>query len=181
MNFVTYIAEAAETSEASGGLFGALGIDWRLLVLQIVAFLILVFLLAKFVYPWLMKQVDERQASIEASAKAAAKAQESAAESQTQVAELLAQARKEADDILSNAKLEASTLLTASEEKARTTAEKIAEEAQADIQKSIEAAKRDLHNETLELVALATEKVIGKKLDKKADAELIEKSLKEAR
>jgi len=181
VSFINYFAETAATPEGSGDLFSALGIDWRLLILQIIAFLILVFLLGKFVYPWLMKQVDERQAGIEAAAQAASKAQELAAESEEKTSALLADARKEADDILSNAKLEASTLLTASEEKARTTAEKIAEEAQAEIQKSIEAAKRDLHNETLELVALATEKVIGKKLDKKADAELIAQSLKEVR
>ncbi len=180
MSVLTYLAEAAET-EASGDVFSALGIDWRLLILQIIAFLILVFLLAKFVYPWLMKQVDERQANIEAAAKAATKAQESAAESQAETAAVLSKARKEADDILSNAKLEASQLLSNSEEKARSAAEKIAAEAQANIEKSIETAKRDLHNETLELIAFATEKVIHKKLDKKADAELIANALKESK
>ncbi|MES2631019.1 MAG: F0F1 ATP synthase subunit B [Patescibacteria group bacterium] len=180
MSFINYIAEAATTTEASGDVFSALGIQLDLLIFQIIAFLILVVLLAKFVYPWLMKQVDERQANIEAATKAAIKAQESAAESQTQVAELLAQARKEADSILSNAKLESSELLSASETKARTTAEKIAEEAQANIEKSIETAKRELHDETLELIAFATEKVIHKKLDKKADAELIASALKES-
>lgn len=179
MSVYTYLAETA-TTEASGDLFSALGIDWRLLLLQIIAFLILVFLLAKFVYPWLIKQVDERQASIEAAAKAATKAQEAAAESESQVSQLLAEARKEADGILSNAKLEASELLSASEQKARSVAEQIAAEAQADIKKSIETAKRELHNETLELVALATEKVIHKKLDAKADADLIARALKES-
>ena len=72
MNFLQTFAETAETD---GGLFGALGIDWRLLILQIVAFLIMVWVLGKFVYPWLMKSVDERQANIEAAAKAAKKAE----------------------------------------------------------------------------------------------------------
>lgn len=178
MSFVPYLAA---TTEASGDVFSALGIDWRLLILQIIAFLILVVLLAKFVYPWLMKQVDERQANIEAAAKAAVKAQESAAESQAETAAVLAKARKEADDIISGAKLEASSLLASSEEKARSTAEKIAVEAKADIEKSIETAKRQLHDETLELIALATEKVIQKKLDKKTDADLIASALKESK
>ena len=59
MSVINYFAES---SSASGNVFIALGIDWRLLILQIIAFLILVWLLAKFVYPWLLKQVDERQA-----------------------------------------------------------------------------------------------------------------------
>lgn len=178
MNFVSYFAA---TAEPSNDLFGALGIDWRLLIIQIVAFLILVFLLGKFVYPWLMKSVDERQENIEAAAKAAVKAQEAASESQEETAKVLAQARKEADEIVSSAKLEASEMLSNSEKKARATAENIAAEARADIEKSIETAKRELHNEALELIAFATEKVIHKKLDKKADAELIAAALEEAK
>ena len=177
MSVINYFAES---SSASGNVFIALGIDWRLLILQIIAFLILVWLLAKFVYPWLLKQVDERQAAIEAAAKAAVKAQESAAETEEEVAKLLAKARTEAADILSNATLEATQLLSASEEKARLTAEKIAVEAQANIEKSVETAKRELHDETLDLIALATEKVIRKKLDKKADTDLIKVALKES-
>jgi F-type H+-transporting ATPase subunit b len=179
VSFVTYIAEAAATTEQSGDVFSALGIDWRLLVLQIIAFLILVFLLGKFVYPWLMKQVDERQAAIEAAAKAATEAQASAAESQDRVTELLAEARAQAAEIVDTAKIEASSMLSASEERARSTAEKIAAEAQANVDKSIETAKRELHDETLDLIALATEKVIHTKLDTKADAALIASALKE--
>jgi F-type H+-transporting ATPase subunit b len=181
VSFINYLAETASTPEASGGLFSALGIDWRLLVLQIVAFLILVFLLGKFVYPWLMKQVDERQAAIEAAAKAAIKAQASAAESQERVTELLTEARNQAADIVSTAKLEASQMVSASEERARSSAEKIAADAKASVEKSIETAKRELHDETLELIAFATEKVIHTKLDKKADAALIASVLKDSK
>ena len=85
---------------AAGDIFTALGIDWKTLILQIVAFLILVWLLGKFVYPWLMKSVDERQKNIEEAAKAAKQAQESAAESEAETAELLATARKEAAEIV---------------------------------------------------------------------------------
>jgi F-type H+-transporting ATPase subunit b len=169
---------AAETTEPSGDLFGALGIDWRLLVLQIVAFIILVWLLGKFVYPYLMKSVDKRQADIEAAAKAAKDAQESASETQQETARLMAEARKEAAEIVSTAKLEASELSSATEAKARSTAEKIVADAHEQLTKDIDAAKRELHNETLELVALATGKVIGSKLDKKTDETLIKDSLK---
>ena len=180
MSFVTYLAEAAATTEQSGDVFSALGINPTLLIIQMIAFLILVFLLGKFVYPWLMKQVDERQVAIEEAATAAIKAQAMASESQEQTAELLTEARKQAAEIVDTAKLEAAQMLSTSEEKARSTAEKIAAEAQANVEKSIEAAKRELHNETLELIALATEKVIHTKLDKKADSALIAAALKES-
>lgn len=181
MNFLTQFAETGHAAEANNDLFGALGIDWRLLVLQIVAFLILVVLLGKFVYPWLMKSVDERQKDIEAAAKAAKKAQASAADSEAETAALLTHARKEASEIVSTAKLEAAEMVAASEKKAKSSAEKIVADGQAQIAKDIDKARRALHDETLELIALATEKLVRQKMDKKADEALIADLLKEAK
>jgi F-type H+-transporting ATPase subunit b len=169
---------AAETTESSSDIFTALGIDWRLLILQIVAFLILVFLLGKFMYPWLMKSVDERQANIEAASKAATAAQKAAEESKERVAHLLAEAREEASEIVSTAKLEAANMLETTEKKAKKSAERIVAEAQEQLDKDVERVKKELYNETLELVGLATEKVIGSTLTAKADKELIVSAVK---
>ena len=46
----------------SGGLFSALGIDWKMLLFQVIAFLILVWLMGKYVYPILLRTIDARQA-----------------------------------------------------------------------------------------------------------------------
>jgi F-type H+-transporting ATPase subunit b len=170
---------ATETT-AEPGLFGALGIDWRLLILQLIAFLILVFVLGKFVFPWLMKQVDERQANIEAAAEAATAAQKAAADSQEKTAEHLDAARKEASEIVTTAKLEAAELLKHSEDKAKKNAERIVKDAHAQIEKDVEAARKALYNDTIELVALATEKIVGADLSAKFDNSRIEKALKEA-
>lgn len=178
---MNFLSNFAETASANKDIFSALGIDWRLLILQVVAFLILVWLLGKFVYPWLMKSVDERQANIEEAAKAAKKAQESAADSQAETAQLLAQARKESAEIVATAKLEASEIASTSEAKAKSTAEKIVAEAHAQISKDIDKARRELHDETLELIALATEKIVRKKMDSKADEALIADVLKGAK
>lgn len=178
MNFLSNLASATEPQD---DLLSALGIDWQLLIVQIVAFLILVWLLGKFVYPWLMKSVDERQKSIEEAAKAAKQAQESAAESEAETAKLLRQARKDAAEIVETAKLEATTFASESEARAKSTAEKIVADAQAQIERDISKARRELHDETLELIALATEKVVRKKLDKKTDEALITEALQEVK
>jgi len=180
MNFLNQFAHEA-TEEVQADLFTALGIDWRLLILQIIAFLILVYVLGRFVYPWLMKSVDERQANIEAATKAAAKAQEAAEANKDQVAALLDEARKQAAEIVSTAKLESSEMLSASEKKAQSTAERIVANAHDQLGKDIENARKTLYNDTLELVALATEKVVAQKLDKKADSELIASAVKAAK
>lgn len=182
MNFLYLLAHAAEPAEEpQKDLLSALGIDWQLLIVQIAAFLILVWLLGKFVYPWLMKSVDERQKSIEDAARAAKEAQASAANSEAETAKLLKQAREDAAEIVETAKLEAATLASTSEARAKSTAEKIVADAQAQIERDIDKARRELHDETLDLIAIATEKIVRKKLDKKADENLIAEALKGAK
>jgi len=90
----------------------------------------------------------------------------------------LDEARKQAAEIVGTAKLESTEMLSASEKKAAATAERIVADAHDQLGKDIENARKVLHNDTLELVALATEKVISKKLDKKADGELIASAVK---
>jgi len=177
---VTFLQTFAETAAPKEDIFTALGIDWRLLILQIVAFLILVWLLGKFVYPLLMKSVDKRQEDIEAAVKAAREAQKNAAETQEETAKLLEEARAQATDIVATAKLEANEIATSSEARAKASAEKIVADAHDQLQKDVEAAKRELHDETLQLVALTTEKVVRAHHNKKADDALIAELLKEA-
>ncbi len=174
------LAQFAATSSNSD-IFTALGIDWRLLIIQIVAFLILVFLLGKFVYPWLIKQVDDRQAAIKAAAEAAAEAKANAEKNQAEVAALLEDARKSASDIVNTAKLESSEMVAESEKKARSSAEQILAEAHDQITKDVASVRTQLYNDTLELVGLATEKVVSATHAKKADAALIAKAVKESK
>lgn len=170
-----------QVAASQGNIFASLGIDWKMLILQLVAFLILVFVLGKWVYPWLMKSVDERQAGIEAAAKATAEAQKAAESNKDAVTKLLAEARKAASEIVSNAKLESAAMISASEKKAISAAERIAENAHDQLAKDVVNARKVLYNDTLELVGLATEKIIAKKLDKQADSELIAAVVKAAK
>lgn len=175
---ITNFIQFASAEPESEGLVDALGINWQMLIIQIVAFLLLVWLLGKFVYPFLMKSVDERQAKIDAAARAAAKAQAEAEKSEERIEKLLKKAREEASEIIETAKIEASNNQTASEERAKKRADQIIAAAQLDIQKEVDNAKVILHNETLELVALATEKVIGKTITDKLDDSIIQDAIK---
>lgn len=169
----------AATEEASGDLLGALGIDVSMLIFQTIAFLILVWLLGKYVYPIFMKVVDDRQAAIESSTQAAVDAEKKAAEAKESVDKLMKQARKEAGEIVTTAKEEAAAALDAAEAKSKVQAERIVADAHDQIEKDIVAAKKALHNETLALVALATEKVVGKTVTERVDNDLIARSVKE--
>jgi F-type H+-transporting ATPase subunit b len=166
-------------ASSSGDIFTSLGINGQMLLFQMVAFLILVFALSKWVFPVLLKTVDKRQEQIEAGARAALEAEKKAAEAQEQLKKVLAEARTEAKDIVTTAKDEATAMIADSEQKAKSRAEKIVKDAHDQLEKDVIAARKALHNDTLELVALATEKVVGKTVTKDVDKKIITEAVKE--
>ena len=170
----------ASTSEAEGGILGSLGIDVQLLVLQSVAFLILLFVLAKWVFPSLNAMLDRRDKAIAESLKAAAEAEKNAASSQHEVEKLLKKARGEADEIIATAKVEATTLVDTAEKKSRERAERIVQDAEAEIRSDIQKARTALKKETVALVAAATEKVVGASVTAGVDQKLIKSAVAEA-
>ncbi len=177
---LTVMASAASEPK-EGDIMSALGIDWTLLAIQLVAFLVLVWILSKYVYPVFVRIIDERQEKIEASVKAAQAAEEKAESAQEDVAALLKEARKEAKDIVATAKEEATAMVATSSDKAKARAEKIVADAHDQIEKDIIAARKTLHNDTIELVAMATEKIVGTVVTDKVDEKVIASALKETK
>lgn len=174
-NLIVASAEAA--SEHSPGLFEALGLDAKLLVEQTIAFLILVAILAKFVYPALIKSIDQRREQIEAGQKEAKQAEEALVAAEEKVADLLAEARKEADEIIARSHTEASTMVSEAEDKAKARAEQLVADARNQLDADVRKARELLKSEAIGLVAAATEKIVGEKLDEKKDANLIKGAL----
>ena len=171
-------------ANASGGesdLFGSLGINWKMLLLQLVAFLILLAILKKWVYPPLVAMLDKRDAQIRESAELAQSAKKEAEAAGEKTAKLLKEARKEATDIVTTARDEATNIVETAHKKATDKADALVESARDEILKEVESAKRALYNDTLELVAEATGAVLGEKVDAKTDSRLIERAIKEAR
>lgn len=167
----------ASGSESSPGLLQALGIDGKLLIEQAIAFLILVAILGKFVYPALVKAVDARREQIEAGMKEAKQAEEALAVAEAKVADMLADARKEADEIIARSHQEATAMVADAEDKAKTRAEQIVADARTQLDSDVRKAREALKSDTIELVALATERIVGEKLDAKKDASLIKGAL----
>lgn len=172
---------ASSEKATDPGLFGALGIDWKLLILQGIAFLLMLWVLKKFVYPPLTRALDERQKTVEEGLKAAKEAEAKAEATQEEVEKLLHTARKEASAIVATAKAEATASVEAAEEKAKTRAKRITDQAHEQVEQDIAAARKTLRQDTIELVALATEKVVQEKLNKTTDTKVIEAVLKEAK
>jgi F-type H+-transporting ATPase subunit b len=178
---LTNMASAGTAETVEKDFFSVLGIDWQLLIIQTVAFLVLLWFLAKFVYPPLTRMLEKRDEAIEAGVRAASEAEKKAASAQEETAKLLKKARKEASEIVATAKDEAAATAASADAKAKERTERLIADAHAQVEKDVVAARKALHNETIELVAMATEKVIGKTINAKVDGDIIASSVKDVR
>ena len=180
MKATLIFAEAAAHGEEKADLLSSLGIDVRLLIVQTLAFLILLWVLTKFVYPVLSAMLDKREATIREGIEAAEKAEKNATEANAEVEKLLAKARKEAGAVIASAKDEAASIVETANENATKQTERMVARATADIEKEVESARGALRSETIGLVALATEKVVGGMVTDAVDKKVIAKALKDA-
>lgn len=178
----TQLQQFATTAQGKNeGILAGLGIDFTLLILQGIAFLLMVLVLAKWVYPVFMRILDEREDKINESAKAAEKAQQAAEKAEANVESELKQARQQAAEIVATAKSEANAMAEAADKKAKALAERIVTEAQEEIDKSVIAAKKSLEKDTLQLVKKAATLATAEVADSNLDTAIIKKSVEGAK
>jgi len=167
----------AESSGGIGSLFTALGIDGRSLILNALAFLIVVAILGKYVYPHLIKAIDAKKDELESAARMEQDAKKVLDKAEVQADKIVTDARTAADEILATAKADATAQIEAARAKATEQAERLVTEAREQLSRDVATARRELKAETAKLVAEATAAVLDEKLDGQRDGELIGRSL----
>lgn len=171
--------EQAHGAAATGGL-GAIGIDGRALLFQVINFVILLWILKKVAYKPILKLLDDRHRRIQEGLQKAAEAEQALANAEADKTKLLAQARSEADKLVAASQTEAADMVKAAEAKAHTRAEQIVAEAHERTEREAGTVRKQLRKELGGLVAAATETLIEEKLDAQKDSALIEKALAKA-
>ena len=170
------VTHFAETSEASG--IGALGVDGKAFVIQLITFVLAFLVLKKFAFKPIMKVLDERRQVIDSGVPLGEEMKQERVKLDQKVAEELSEARQQADGILATAQDNARELVREAEDKAKTKAEGIITEAKVRIDQETVRARTTLQKEMVNLVSEATEVIIGEKVDAKKDAALVERALK---
>jgi len=154
-------------------ILGKIGFEWRMGLFNLINFLIVFWLLKKYAFGPVMKVVNERQAQAK-----------DAVDNYTKSRTELQMAERKAQDIIDQSKVEANKLVEKSYEDAKAAGEQMKEKAKKEIEMLITQAKRNididkkemkesLRRETVELVVLAVEKILGSKLNDGADDKLI--------
>jgi len=147
------------------------------LIAEVIAFILLVLILAKWVYPPIIRIATEREDKIAAGVRAAEEAERRLAAVQEQVAQVLDEARNQAREILARAHREAAAEAEDSRAKARRDGEALIERAQSEIAAERDRAIQELRNQVGTLVVEAASRVIGETLDVSTHRRLIEESL----
>lgn len=162
-------------------LFSALGIDYKILIAQVLNFVLLGFILYKIGYKPILKFVQERTATIELGVKQASQAKAALDTATAEQQRLIAQAKTAAQAVLDEAKTQAETQGQLLVERSKAEASKVIDQAKQDIrlqqEKMLQAAKAELGT----VVVLACERILKEKLTAPADQALVERTLADLR
>ena len=151
-----------------------------LLFWQVVIFLGLFFLLAKFAWKPILSSLKEREESIQTALDQAEKAKQEMASLKSDNEKLLKETREERDKILRDARAASNRLQEEAQVTAKKTADKIIEDAKSVINTEKQAALRDVKAQVAQFSLEIAEKLIKKNLsDDKSQRDLTETLIKD--
>lgn len=144
------------------------------LIAQALAFASLIWLIATFVWPPLLKAIEERQQKIAEGLAAADNATRNLAQADAKVAEELKAARAKANEIIEQAHQRANQLIDAAKADAVAEGQRQRALAEAEIEAAATRAKEDLRKQVSALVVSGAEKLLKREIDANAHKALID-------
>ncbi len=158
-------------------LFAKLGIDWRLLVAQLVNFAVLITALTFFLFKPIMKALDSRRAKISESLENAERIGEELKRAGKESERIITDAHLEAQRIAAEAAKQAESARLAAVDRTKTEVASIIASGKAQLAAERDQMTAEVRRAASDLIAMATEKVINEKLTGAKDKQLIEKAL----
>ena len=149
-------------------------------LVAIVQFLLLFFLLQKFLWGPIQKSLQARADRIREGLETAETAKRERTQMQAEVERLLADARREAAALSERAAQAAESAAAEIRAQAKQESERIRERAKTDAEQLHQQALSQLRAEVASMAVLAASRILGKEVDAKTHQSLIERSLDEA-
>ena len=158
----------------------SLTVDPYWILVSLVQFLILYFLLRRFLWGPVTRTLESRAARIREGLDLAEQAKQDRERLKQEVEALLAQARSEAAAIADRTTQAAEAAAAELRAQARSEADRIRDKGKADAQTLHDQALAQLRGELATMVVLAASRLLGREIDPAKHRELIEQSLNEA-
>ncbi|HMO33550.1 MAG TPA: F0F1 ATP synthase subunit B [Lacibacter sp.] len=142
-----------------------------LFVWNLVAFLVVLYILKKFAWKPILNALNEREKGIADSLETAARVKSEMAQLKNENEALMAKAREERAQLLKEARETRDKIVSEAKEQAKAEANKIILDAQAAINQQKMAALTEVKNQVGNLVIEVSEKVLRRELSDKAEQE----------
>lgn len=155
----------------------AIGIDFPLLTFQIINFLILAWLLKKYLYAPILKIISDRQQEIEEGLALREKMKEKEANLGKERERIMREANEEAQLLIERKMEDAEKVKNKILDDARSAREAIITQGKKEVKGIRSEMEKDIQQEVINLATLMTEKVLSNLLSEKKQREIIQKEL----
>ena len=162
----------------AGQTVGLLDLDLSFLA-EVIAFVAMILILAKWVYPKVIAAAEARQKQVSEQLAQAEQSRKEAEESLKKAQAQLDEARGQAQGIIAGANKSAEQLREELRQKADEEAKRITERAKSDIEAERQKAVDSVRGEVAGLVIEATSRVLGETLDAEKHRQLIDRAIEE--
>jgi F-type H+-transporting ATPase subunit b len=160
------------------GVAGVIDINGTVIV-ELITFLVMMAILARYVYPEIVRLAEARQRQVVEQLKEAERARAAAEAALNEAEAKLNEARRTAQSVIEAASKSAEQLRHELKQKAEDEAGRLLESARKEIEAERIKAVLSVRSEVAGLVVAATEKVIGETLDLNKHKELIDRAIAE--
>ena len=148
-------------------------------VVEFVAFLIVLFVLGRYVMPRLNQIMTDRQEAIRRALADAEEARQRKADAETEHEQVIREARQQARSIVEEANKQAEQLRAERRQQAEQEYERIVAAAYADIDAQARRAQDDLRRQAADLAVTVAERILGEGIDRSAQESLINRTISE--
>ena len=149
------------------------------LILQSIAMMIFVWFCMKFIWPPLLKAMDERRERVADGLAASDRAEKELEAAKQTVDEQITEARNKAGEILDQAQQRHSQVLEQAKEDATSERQRQVAAAEAEIALSANQAREELRASVASLAVLGASKILEKEVDEATHRELLDKLIAE--
>ncbi len=160
-------------------IFKTFGLDWYLVAAQIVNFLVILYILKRFLYKPLFRVLKKREDLVKESVVKAEESTKALEKAQAAEKEILKKAQVAASQIINDAKEQSTEMIKQAEEKTKEQTEKMLKDAKVQIEQETIQAQNQLNKYVTQLSLQLLKKSLGNVFTEKEQSEIIDRAVKE--
>ncbi len=145
------------------------------LIVQMIVFALLIFITMKWIWPPILKAMDERSRTIAQGLAAAEKGEQALKEARGNAEVIIREARERANQIIDQAQHRAGEIVEEAKGQANTEGARLVAAAQQQIELDTTRARESLRREVAGIAVGAASKLLGREIDPKSHADLLDK------